>query len=60
MNILVTINTQYINQLNILLNSIQKSNRDEKFNIYIINKDLTQKQIEEIKKRIGFRKISYK
>ena len=60
MNILVTINTQYINQLNILLNSIQKSNRDEKFNIYILNKDLTQEQIEKIKKRIGFRKISYK
>ena len=60
MNILVTINTQYINQLNILLNSIQKSNRDKEFNIYIINKDLTQEQIEKIKKRIGFRKISYK
>ncbi len=53
MNILVTINAQYINQLNILLNSIQKSNRDEKFNIYILNKGLNKKQIEEIKKGLN-------
>ena len=57
MNILVTINSQYINQLNILLNSIQKSNKDEKFNIYILNRDLNQKQIEEVKKRLNLEKF---
>ena len=57
MNILVTINAQYINQLNILLNSIQKSNKNEKFNIYILNRDLNKKQIEEIKKNLDLEKF---
>ena len=57
MNILVTINSQYITQLNILLNSIQKSNKNEKFDIYILNRDLNKKQIEEIKKGLGLEKF---
>ncbi len=57
MNILVTINAQYCKQLNILLNSIQKSNIDEKFNIYILNRNLNKKQIEEIKKRLNLEKF---
>ena len=56
MNILITINAQYINQLNILLNSIQKSNRDEKFNVYILNRDLNKKQIKEIEKGLNLEK----
>ena len=57
MNILITINAQYINQLNILLNSIQKSNRDEKFNVYILNRDLNKKQIKEIEKGLNLEKF---
>lgn len=40
MNILVTINKEYIKQLNILLNSIQYSNPKESFDIYILHKNL--------------------
>ena len=50
MNILVTINSQYVKQLNILLNSIQKSNKDEKFNVYVLNRNLTGEQLKEIQK----------
>ena len=57
MNILVTINEQYVNQLNILLSSIQKSNKNEKFNIYILNKELDEKQIEEIKKGLDLKRF---
>ncbi len=57
MNILVTINKQYIKQLNVLLNSIQISNNNENFNIYILNRDLTGKQIEEIKKGLDLEKF---
>ena len=57
MNILVTINAQYINQLNVLLNSIQKSNKDEKFNVYILSRDLNNEQIEEIKKGLNLEKF---
>ncbi len=58
MNILVTINMQYINQLNILLNSIQKSNKNEKFDIYVLHRDLNQKQIEEIGKNLDVKKFN--
>ena len=57
MNILVTINDKYIKQLNVLLNSIQKSNKCEKFNVYILNIDLNKKQIEEIKKGLDLEKF---
>ncbi len=57
MNILVTINSQYINQLNILLNSIQKSNKNENFNVYVLNKDLTKEQIEKIKEHLNLEKF---
>ena len=60
MNILVTINAQYINQLNVLLNSIQKSNKNENFDIYILNRDLNEKQIEEIKKGLDLEKFYIK
>ena len=60
MNILVTINDQYINQLNILLNSIQKSNKNKKFNVYVLHRNLKEKQIEEIKKRLDLRNFCIK
>ena len=58
MNILVTINAKYTKQLNILLNSIQKSNRNEKFNIYILNRDLNEKNLDEIKNRLDLEKFN--
>ena len=57
MNILVTINAKYINHLNILLNSIQKSNKNENFNVYILNRDLNKKQIEEIQNGLNLEKF---
>ena len=57
MNILVTINAQYIKQLNVLLNSIQKSNPNEKFRIYILNRTLNEKQIEEVKKGLDLNRF---
>ncbi len=53
MNILVAVNNTYIKQLNILLNSIQKSNIDEKFDIYVLNGNLTKKQIKEINRGLN-------
>ncbi len=57
MNILVAINGQYIKQLNVLLNSIQKSNKDENFSVYIFNKNLSKEQIEEIKNGLDLNKF---
>lgn len=49
MNILVTINKKYKEKLNILLNSIKYSNPNEKFDIYILHKNLGKQDIETIK-----------
>lgn len=49
MNILVTINNKYINHLKTLIKSIQKSNPEELFNIYLFHKDLSKKDINNIK-----------
>ena len=43
MNILITINKKYVKQVDILLNSIQYSNTKENFNIYVLHKDLEEK-----------------
>lgn len=48
MNILVTINNGYVKQLNILLNSIQYSNLNEKFDIYVLYKDSENIKREEV------------
>lgn len=49
MNILVTINKSYTNQLNILLKSIEYSNKKEKFDIYIFHKNLSEFDIHDVK-----------
>lgn len=48
MNILSTINKGYVKQLNILLNSIQNSNPNEIFDIYILHTNLDQTDIDKI------------
>ena len=48
MNILTSVNKKYIRQLNVLLNSIAYSNKEEKFNIYVLNKNLDKDDLENI------------
>ena len=48
MNILTSVNKKYIRQLNVLLNSISYSNKEEKFNIYVLNKNLDKDDLENI------------
>ena len=48
MNILVAINKKYVRQLNILLKSIEYSNKEESFNIYILHKNLDKEDMENI------------
>lgn len=57
MNILFTINKGYIEQLNILLNSIQISNPEETFNIYILYKDLSKDDISYIETGLDLERI---
>ena len=61
MDILVSINRKYVKQLNILLNSIKYSNKDEKFDIYILYKELEKNDIELISEALNFKqfKINY-
>lgn len=50
MNILLTINKKYVKLVNILLNSIQLSNKDTKFDVYILHRelDIEDKNIIEV------------
>lgn len=57
MNILVTINKEYVKQLNILLNSIQYSNMNENFDIYILHKNLSKEDMREIKKNLDLKRF---
>ena len=52
MNILVAIDENYIKNLNILLYSIQKSNKEEIFNVFVLNRSLKQNHIKEIKNKL--------
>ena len=49
MNLLFAINKGYVEQLNILLNSIQDSNPEEKFDVYILHKNISKTDMEYIK-----------
>lgn len=49
MNILVTINKDYIKQLNVLLKSIELSNKKDRFDIYLFHKSLTELEIDKVK-----------
>ena len=48
MNILITINKNYINQLKVLLYSILESNTEENFEIFIMHRDLNKANREDI------------
>lgn len=58
MNILVAINRSYVKQLNILLHSIQISNKEETFHIYILHQELQKNEIEEVKQGLNLQKIN--
>lgn len=53
MNILVTINRSYLQQLLILLKSLQKSNSNESFDVFVMAKDITNLDIENIKEKLS-------
>ena len=57
MNILIAINKGYVNQVNVLLNSIQDTNPDEAFDVYVLHRNLEQKDIEKIQIGLDLEKI---
>lgn len=57
MNLLFTLNIRYIDQLIILLKSIIDTNPDVELNTYVISKDLTQKEVEKIIKKVSYEKL---
>ena len=60
MNILVAINKKYVRQLNILLNSIGYSNKEENFNIYILHKNLDKEDIENVVENLDLTRFEIK
>ncbi len=59
MNILVSVNKKYVKQLNILLNSIAYSNKEE-FIIYVLNKNLEDEDFKNITGNLNLEKFSIK
>lgn len=60
MNILLTINKKYVKLVNILLNSIQLSNKDTKFDVYIIHRELDIKDKDAIESGLDINKFKIK
>lgn len=58
MNLLVAINHTYIKQLNILLNSVQISNPEEIFFVYLLHQNLEKAEIEQIKIGLDLQRIN--
>ena len=50
MNILVSLDSNYIKQVKVMLTSLQIENHNEEFYIYVLNSNLTNGDIENIKK----------
>ncbi len=57
MNILITINKKFLKQANVLLNSIQYSNSEENFNIYVLHKELDEDDEKVINNNIDLRRF---
>lgn len=49
MNILVTLNSNYLNVLIVMLKSLAYNNKHKKFDVYVMNSSLTKKDIEYLK-----------
>ena len=52
MNILVTLNSNYLEQLIVMLKSLGYSNKHQKFDIYVMNNSLTQKDIKYLNENV--------
>lgn len=52
MNILVTLNYNYLDQLIVMLKSLAYSNKHQKFDVYVMNNSLTEKDIKYLNKNI--------
>lgn len=57
MNILIIINKKLLKQANVLLNSIQYSNSEENFNIYILHRELDENDKKLINNNIDLRRF---
>ncbi|MBB6215868.1 lipopolysaccharide biosynthesis glycosyltransferase [Anaerosolibacter carboniphilus] len=53
MNILVTLNSNYIKPLRVMLNSLLVNNPEESFDIYIMHSSLTDKDLNYINQILG-------
>ena len=60
MNILLTINKKYVKLVNILLNSIQLSNKDTKFDVYILHRELDIEDKKIIESGLDLNKFNIK
>ncbi|HHZ11201.1 MAG TPA: glycosyltransferase family 8 protein [Acholeplasmataceae bacterium] len=63
MNILVTLNRNYLRQLKVLIHSMLLSNPEVFFDFYVISKDLTDEDLEDLQRtdpeRLSFNRIHF-
>ena len=59
MNILIRVKNKYLKQINILLNSIQYSNADEVFDVYLIHQNLSVDEKNIIEKKVNKKIIKF-
>ena len=52
MNILVTLNSNYLEQLIVMLKSLAYNNKHKEFDIYVMNDSLTKKDINYLKENV--------
>jgi lipopolysaccharide biosynthesis glycosyltransferase len=52
MNVLVTLNSNYLNPLKVMLKSLFINNPEEKFNIYVMHSSLTDEELQSLKAMI--------
>lgn len=50
MNILVSLNRSYLEQLSVLITSISLSNLNEHFDVYVMSRDLTEKDLDSFRR----------
>lgn len=60
MNILVTLDTNYIHHLTVMLKSLAMNNRQEKdITVYIMSRDLTGRHVEEIRRQLREPRVQF-
>lgn len=53
MNILVTLNSNYLNPLKVMLKSLFINNSGESFDIYIMHSSLTEKELQQLEANVS-------